>query len=164
MHNEDTGEEIQCVYCGSPDDCAHLLAVIDKTFVECSGGWAYDRYGEFQRTIEKVFLASLLKGSDEQPVWEDPELVELWTGAVADYSADDEYVSLDGSVLNRLIIELFNEAGGDEYPGPIDDGGGPGFASAITLFYAQNPQDVFELALSKLSEQLGNQRTRRTDV
>ena len=82
-------------------------------------------------------------------------------GAVEAYSSEDDYVSLDGYVLNRLIIELFEEAGGDQYQGPIDDGGGPGFASAITLLYAQNSQEVFELALSKLNQQLGSERVGR---
>lgn len=88
-------------------------------------------------------------------------MADLWAGALEAYSSDDVCVSLDGDVLNRLIVELFEEAGGDQYQGPIDDGGGPGFASAITLFYAQSPREVFERALSKLNQRLGSERVGR---
>ena len=156
MRDEESGEEIRCGYCRSVGDCPHLLAVIDRSFVECSGGYAFDRYAEFGEAIEKAFLALLSMDQRGRPNWQDSDLAELWTGAAEDYSPGDEDVPLDGDCLNRLIIDLFCEAGGEEYPGSIDDGGGPGFSSAISLFYAERPREVFESALSRLRNRIGS--------
>ena len=154
MRNEDTGEPIQCPHCGSKDDCPHLLAVIDSSFLECSGGYAYDRFNEFRAKIEESFLKYLQTGKASGRKWNNPELRELWTYADSQYPETGE-VDIDGDVLFRLIVDLLEEAGGEEYYGPIDDEGGPRFSSAITLFYSKNPQDVFERAISDLDDYLG---------
>ena len=154
MHDEDSGEEIRCFYCGSTEDCPHLLAVIDRSFIECTGGWAYDRYDEFSSAIESSFLPLLSPGAGQSVEWGRPELAELWQSASEAYSEEDDFVSLDGYVLTRLIVELLEMAGGEQPSGSIDDGGGPGYASSISLFYARDPQQVFERALARLKRDL----------
>jgi hypothetical protein len=154
MRDEDTGEAIQCPYCGSDGsegDCEHVLAIIDRSFLECSGGYAIDRFKEFRQHIEKAFIDKLRIGAISSGRWKDDAIEELWEYAKDNYSeADGDWIEIDGDVLFRVIVELFEEAGGDEYPGLIDDGGGPGFSSAITLFHAQSPNVVFNRAVELL--------------
>jgi hypothetical protein len=155
MKNEDTGEAIQCPHCGSEDDCSHLLAVIDRSFLWCSGGYAFSRFNEFHSAIEEAFLKRLQAGDVASPKWKDGRLQELWEYGTEEYGKTNE-VWIDGDMLFRLIIDLLEDAGGEEYMGPIDDEGGPGYSSAITLFYAANPQSVFERSVSDLNDLLGN--------
>ena len=61
MRDEDSEDLVVCPYCGRSEDCPHLLAVIDKTFNECSDGYAYGRYREFHEAIEKSFGGLLKK-------------------------------------------------------------------------------------------------------
>lgn len=60
MLDSDSHEAIRCPYCGSLDDCQHLLAVVDETFGECLGGYAFDRYFEFREMVEGT-LRKLLR-------------------------------------------------------------------------------------------------------
>jgi len=129
--------------------------VIDRSCLECSGGYAYSRFNEFHSAIEEAFLKRLQPGNVASSKWEDDRLQELWEYATEEYGKTNE-VWIDGDVLFRLIIDLLENAGGEEYMGPIDDEGGPGFSSAITLFYATNPQSVFDHSVSDLKDLLGN--------
>ena len=154
LRDEDTGREILCPFCGSPDDCDHLLALIDQTFSECDGGYAFERYHEFRTRIEAAFIRSLREGGHKQRSRRKDELSELWQYARTAYSPGYEDVELDQYVLTRLIIELLEAAGGVRYSGPIDSGGGPGYSSALALFHARNPQAVFEAAVANLNLRL----------
>jgi len=155
MRDENTGEQIRCPFCGSVDECSHLLAVIDRTFNDCPGGYASDRYHEFRTVIENTFAELLTSGEQKKPSWTDPEITQLWHYALEEWSLGDEEVSVDPYALNRLIVELLSESGAVKYAGPIDDDWGvPGFASAITLLHAANTQSVFEAALSNLTVRL----------
>jgi hypothetical protein len=150
MRDEDTGKKIRCPYCASSDDCAHYLALIDRTFNECSSGYAYERYHEFQTLIEVAFLRLLRRGDHKGCPWSSETLRELWEYACEAHSLKGDDVSVDQYLLTRLIIELFEAAGAVEYPGSIDSSGAPGYCSAWTLFHAKNPRTVFEAALAKL--------------
>ena len=165
MRDEDSGEAIQCPYCGSEGHCKHLLAVIDRSFLECSGGYAFDRFHEFRKKIEGAFLKKLALGTSPAVKWHDDLLDDLWTYAQDNYSREDEYsVEIDRDTLFRLIVELLRESDGDEYPGTIDDGGAPGFSSAIALFHAASPAAVFDKAIALLAEHLepkGKARSRK---
>lgn len=155
MRDEDSGEPIQCPYCGSEADCKHLLAVLDRTFLNCTSGYAYDRFREFDTKIEDAFLKKLPLGTSPAVKWHDELLDDLWTYAKDNYSiADRDSIAIDGDTLFRLIVELLGEAGGDEYPGTTDYEGGPGFSSAITLFHAADPKEVFDEAIALLAERL----------
>jgi hypothetical protein len=150
MCDENTGKEIRCPYCASSEDCTHFLALIDRTFNECSGGYACERYHEFQTLIEAAFLRLFRRGDHKGCSWSSETLRQLWEYASASHSQNDDEVSLDQYALTRLIIELFEAAGAVEYPGSIESSGAPGYCSAWTLFHAKNPRTVFEAALSKL--------------
>lgn len=154
MKDEDSREPIRCPYCGTEGDCPHLLAAIDETFNECSGGYASDCYQEFRMVIDNSFGRLLQKGVRDDLTRESGELHELWNYAVKDYDSEDGEVSIDPYVLTRLIINLLEVSGGKKYPGSIYDGSAPGFTSVICVFHAQRPQSVFETALSELKARL----------
>jgi hypothetical protein len=86
MYDEDTGEEIRCPYCESDDDCPHLLAVFDRAFGECLGGYAFDRFGELEGVIQERFVTLLDRGEPGKYSWNDPEIAELWTYAMEQYT------------------------------------------------------------------------------
>ena len=152
---KNTGDEIICPFCGSSDECHHLLALIDQTFSECSGGYLCDRYHIFRELINTAFVRLLRKGGSKQHLRRSDELSELWRYARAAYSPGDEDVALDEYVLTRLIIELLTAAGGVRYR-PIESDGASGYCSAWALFHANNPQAVFEAALADLNLRLDN--------
>ena len=162
MRDESSGNLIQCPYCGLAD-CSHLLAMIDVSFNDWwEAGYAGEdeRYYEFHRVIEDAFRQLLRKGVRECPMTH-PKLAELWKYALLDYSpgpkvplkGEDEEISLYPSLLNTLIIELFENAGAAAQDG-IDDHGAPGFSSAMTILHAENPQAVFDAALLQLRQLL----------
>ena len=152
---DESGNEIWCPYCGSPSECPHLLAAIDRTFSECRGGYAFERYDEFRTAIERAFLRSLRRGGAIRQSWNDPELSALWDGALKEWSIGDEGVTIDLPTLDCVIVKLFAEAGALEYPRSVDEPStAPGFSSVITLLHAEHPRDVFEAALSNLNELL----------
>ena len=154
MRDENTGDEIRCPFCDSFDDCPHLLALIDQTFCECSGGYAYERQHEFRALIEAAFMGSLRKGDRKQGSRKSEELSELWQYACTAYSPGDEDVALDQYVLTRLIVQLLEAAGGVRYPGSIESLGAPGYCSAWVLLHAKDPQAAFEAALADLKNRL----------
>jgi hypothetical protein len=158
MRDEDTGKKIRCPYCASSsDNCPHRLALIDRTFNECSGGYACERYNEFQTLIEAAFMRVFRRGDRKGCPWSSETLRTLWKYACKVHSRKNDNVSVDRYVLTHLIIELFEAAGGVPYPGSIESSGAPGFCSAWTLFYADNLQTVFDAALAKLKVLLKSQ-------
>ena len=150
MRNQDTGRNIQCPYCASSDDCTHRLALIDQTFNECSGGYAYERYHEFQLVIDAAFLRLFRQGDFKQRPWRSETLRLLWEYACEAHSLNGEDVSVDQYVVTRLITELFEAAGAIKYTGCVKCSGAPGYCSAWTLFHAKSPPTVFEAALANL--------------
>jgi hypothetical protein len=156
MSDEDTGEEIPCPYCGQVADCDHLLAMIDQSFNECCGGYAFDRYEEFQTVIQTAFGRLLRLGKHKECPWSEETLCDLWQSAREAYATgdEDEDVSLDEYLLTGLIIEVLADAGGVRYSGSIHDPGPPGFSSTLTVFHAKNPQSVFDIALANLQLRL----------
>lgn len=154
MWDEDTGEDVECPYCGSDGDCPHLLAVIDRTFLTCNGGYAFERFGEFRTMLEEAFRKHLRTAIGASHEWKQYYLQELWNSASKQYTVGSDDVYLDKDVLFDLIIELLGDAGGDEYPGSIEDDGGPGYSSVIKLFHAEDPKVVFGRALSLLGTRL----------
>jgi hypothetical protein len=153
MRDDDTGEEIRCSYCSSADDCEHLLAVIDRTFLECSAGYASARFLEFSETIDAEFLERLNRGWSGRGKWSERPLADLWKHASEEWVAGKD-VSLDPYILFALLVDLLEAAGGERYAGPVHDGEAPGFSSAITLLYAKQPRAVFDSALLNLKERL----------
>ncbi len=152
--DEDTGEEVVCPICGAAEywDCGHLVAEFDRTFCECLGGKIHNREGEFSSTIEAVFLSHLQNGSE--PDFKYQELSELWEEAKKTHEPGEDYADLDGYILQRLMIELLEEAGAIEPPGYLMDPGGPGMTSSMSLLFAENPSLVVEQAHKRISYEL----------
>lgn len=151
MQDENTGEEIRCPHCASTEECSHLLALIDRTFNECSAGYASERYFEFHSLVENAFRDLLQSGAPAECSWRDPKLGELWDYAREAHCDDDEDVLLDPHIMTRLIVRLLADAGGEKVSRPITDGfEAPGLSSAFALFYAKEPARVFDAALLQL--------------
>jgi len=104
MRDENTRDEVRCPYCRSVGECSHLLAVIDRTFNECMGGYASQRYDEFRNVIENAFAPLLARGQQTKPSWNDPEIAELWDYALESRPPNNEGISLESYVLDRLIV------------------------------------------------------------
>jgi hypothetical protein len=153
MHDEDSGEEILCPYCSQAEDCPHRLALIDRTFCDCTSGYCANRYSEFSDLLEAAFCGRLKSGTTREYSWDDSDLDDIWKCAFDQYKGD-ECVCIDCDVLARLVIDLLDRAGGEEYPGSIEDDGGPGCSSALTLFYAENPVAVTDAAILELKTRL----------
>ncbi len=99
--------------------------MIDLSFSECRGGYAYSRFDELHSTIEHAFTKRLQLTNTSLSKWEDNRLQELWECVTEEYERTKK-VSIDGYILLLLLIELLKSAGSEEYMGPIDDEGGPG--------------------------------------
>lgn len=155
--DEDTGEDVVCPICGAAEywDCGHLVGSFDRSFCECQGGAIYDRQGEFSSIIEGVFLSHLQNGSE--PGLKYDAFPELWAAAKSNYEPDDDYVDLDGDILQRLLIEVLEHAGAYEEPGSLMDPGGPGMTSSMSLLFAEYPSEVVARALHRVSVALKNE-------
>jgi hypothetical protein len=154
MRDGASEDVVPCPHCGTEGDCPHLLTLIDETFNECADGYAYVRYDEFRVAIEDSFGRLLSNGSRKGFKWGDKQIQMLWHHAVENHSSEDSEVSLDPDVLTVLIVDLLKTSGGERYSGPVSDDGGPGFSSVYCLFHAENPERVFDSALSKLKARL----------
>lgn len=146
MYDEDTGEEIRCPYCGSDEDCPHLLVLFDRTFGECLGGYAFGRYEELEGLIQEAFLELLERGTPEKYSWSDPDIAELWANAMEQYTPGDDDVWLDDGVFLGVLSDILNTRH-DRINAESDE---PGGLSAVDLFYVLEPEKAFETALADL--------------
>ena len=153
--NDDTGEDVVCPVCEASElwDCGHLVASFDRSFCECQGGLFYEHMHQFCSLIEGAFLVHLRNGSE--PSLNYDALPELWDEAKNNFEpGDEDYVDLDGDILQRFLIELLEEAGAFEAAGSLMDPGGPGMTSSMSLLFSDNPTEVIRKALQKLSIEL----------
>ena len=149
--NEDTGEEVVCPVCDATEfwGCGHLVASFDRSFCECQGGLFYDHMHKFSSLIEGAFQSHLQKGSE--PSLNYDALPELWEEAKNNFEpGDEDYVDLDGDILQRFLIELLEEAGAFDAPGSLMDPGGPGMTSSMSLLFSDNPSEVIRKAARQL--------------
>lgn len=153
MIDDETGEEIQCHYCGAVDPCEHLVAMIDQTFFECTAGFAADVFYQFESTILEAFHRWNEDGAAKPHPSIEGALKELWDSAPKDWDPEEVGV-LERHAYFRLATELLQNAGGERHPGSVHDGEAPGFSSAINLFYAERPWAVFNRALRDLRRRL----------
>ncbi len=153
--NEDTGEDVVCPVCDATEfwDCGHLVASFDLSFCECQGGLFYEHMHQFSSLIEGAFLIHLQNGSE--PSFNYDALPELWDEAKNTFEpGDEDYVDLDGDILQRFLIELLEEAGAFEAPGSLMDPGGPGMTSSMSLLFSESPSEAIRKALHKLPIEL----------
>jgi hypothetical protein len=153
--NEDTGEDVLCPICESPEfgECGHLVADFDRTYCECNGGEIFERQNEFIAIVEQAFLPHLQAGTS--PALSSPELEELWNTAELHSLEDEPYVALDGYVFQHVLIETLLESGAIEPEGSVIDPGGPGMTSAVSLLFSENPDDCIEKAMDSIRANLG---------
>lgn len=93
--DEETGQEPTCIFCDSEDDCPHLVAVIDKTFAECSGGALYDGLDNLRDILSGKILRKLCAGEDFNDAETDGELAAIAQEARDNYDPeypDDVYI------------------------------------------------------------------------
>ena len=152
MHDEETGDEIQCPYCESTGDCKHLVAFLDRSFGEVLGGAFFHRSDEFSSDIERAFLNALQAGTASLLETADENLAGLWEIASADYKAGDTFLSTDPDLLTSLRIDLLQEADTIDIRGVQE--GGPGQSSALIAFYAKNPTAIINGVFKELRARL----------
>lgn len=154
MHDEETGEEIQCPYCEATEGCEHLVALIDKTFGEVLGGQFFERRDDFVELVEKTLLAALQAGTKRLDKAADPNLQALWIIAAEDFKPGNTALSTDSGPLTQLQVDLFRKAGGKEPEGcPVLEGG-PGQSSALAVFYSDQPKRVVSEVFTLLNARL----------
>jgi hypothetical protein len=143
--DEETGQEPTCIFCNSKNACSHLVAVIDRTFAECSGGALYKTIAKLRGLLSDIISGMVEAAADLDESVVDHELAALFREAVENYDSaypDDIYID-EGMFLEWLVTALI-DAGADEPPGYIVEEGGPGQSSALTLLYAENPKHVIQ--------------------
>lgn len=145
---EDTDEEPRCVICGSDEECAHLVANIDRTFLECYCGVFLDWEHTFRSEIQEVFLKLLRSGKEKK--WRHDDLEQMWGQASNNYPAEGDDLMLDGYAFYRFVVELLEGAGAIDHPGSVVDDGGPGMTSSVSLLYSKRPKTVVKLAFKNL--------------
>ena len=149
---EETGDGPKCPICNADEDCNHLVANIDTTFLECYAGEFYERESDFRSEIEDTFIEKI-KGSAEI-VWKQDDINELWRESLDNYDPDEDYMMLDGHVFYRIVIDMLLDAGAIDHPGQVIDEGGPGMTSAVSLLYAHDPKEVVASAMIALQASL----------
>ncbi|PVZ48383.1 hypothetical protein DD557_06345 [Thalassobacter stenotrophicus] len=108
---------------------------------------------QFSSLIEGAFLSHLQNGLE--PSFNYDALPELWDEAKNNFEpGDEDYVDLDGDILQRFLIELLEGSGAFEAPGSLMDPGGPGMTSSMSLLFSENPSEVIRKALRQLSIEL----------
>lgn len=150
--DEDTGDQVACVFCQSVDHCEHLFACFDVTFSECEGGYAYGKMRQLTRLIESTFLKQLAMDATCQSDSMDTELSELWDYALENYTENDEDVEICGSGLLSFMTDTLMETDCHILQGIRE--GGSGASSAYTLFYAEDTRSTFDNALEITKDKL----------
>jgi len=151
VFDEDTGQEPSCIICGATGDCPHLVACIDITFSDCSGGILYDHIGELRGFLEDAILARIKrKGVSELPCT-NTVMDEIFTEAIQQYDPEYiDYVYIDERLFLNFLIDALIDSGADEFEAGLVEDGGPGQSSAITLLYAEDPLQVIRVARKAL--------------
>jgi hypothetical protein len=154
MIYENTGEDVTCLLCETPEfwECGHLVAGLDRHFCECVGGELFDREHEFKEIIERGFLPSLKAGTS--PTLSSCELTELWETASLQSFENEEYIDFDGYVFQCVLTKALRDAGAIEPEGAVTDPGGPGMTSSVTLLFAEKPQNCMKEALVSFRAEL----------
>ncbi|MDP9350559.1 MAG: hypothetical protein M3P51_03325 [Chloroflexota bacterium] len=153
MHDEDTGEDVECPFCGSGEDCEHLLAVLDMTFHECRGGSVMTHLDTLRNQIQSAFAERLRTQAAPVESWKWDHLGELWDYSEDAYQSSGE-VEIEEAAFLGLVVELLEQSGGEEYPGSVIDEGGPGFTSSMIVMYAADPAAVVGKASGVLRSRL----------
>jgi hypothetical protein len=157
--DEDTGEELNCPYCGSTEDCPHLFAVLDNSFSTCEGGYSYERFDELLESVERAFKDRLnVRRRPAKSEWKDYYVQALWAEVLEQGLPEDieNDLVLPGPASIELIVDVLNEAGGYQIYGSLVSESGAFTSSSKELFYAEDPKAVFEKAVEELDRRLSD--------
>jgi len=142
-----------CPFCGSADDnCVHYLGEVDHTFGEVSGIEELERLSGSADQLDAFFK----KNKTQPEGLPHPLLADLFVSW-------KKTGSIDKFILPRLIVSLLLEAGarkaGSSHSGfstkqPDSSASLPGFTSAVTALFADNPKAVVVKANLKLNSYL----------
>jgi len=153
MYVEDADGGPKCVICGSEEECKHLVANIDRTYLECYCGAFCETEYKFRDEIEDTFLKLLKSGKSKK--WKHDDITQMWDQAGKDFTTEGEDFMLDGYAFYRFAVELLEDAGAIDHPGHVvDDCGIPGMTSSVSLLYADKPKAVVGKALKNLKSML----------
>jgi len=152
MWDEDAGQAVTCPFCGQDDVCDHLLAVVDKSIVECRHGRFTNYFANFLTLLEDAFAEAMEAG--DLGDWGDELIREMWRDSVDDCDNDPDGIAINGFLAMRLLVSLLQESDGVEYSGNTYDGGGPGLSSALSVFYAEDPEAVCNQVMATLVDRL----------
>ena len=154
MEVEDSDEAPKCVICGSEEPCQHLVANIDRSFLDCYGGEFCERENEFRDQVEQTLIAHVKSGA--KPVWKVQEINQIWEWGSTHYDKENDYLEMDSDAFYRLVAELLVDEWAIEHPGQVIDDWGPRFTSAMTLLFAEDPKKVVQSALKSLQAALAD--------
>lgn len=152
--DEVTAEGPSCIYCGSREECPHLVATIDRTFAECTGGALFDHVDRLREVVSDCVLATLKKRKNAAPRVTDSELLSIINNARDKYDPEyTEEVFIEERDFLSWLIDRLVDLGAEEPSGYMIEEGGPGQSSAITLLYALEPDRL----IGKIEESLERQ-------
>lgn len=150
--NDDESSAPPCPYCGSTEECSHLVALMDRSFLSIESGYLYDSLDEVIGPIAKG-IRTILERSDDPAKADWDRLDDLVAEATSRYDPDetqehDDYADLvDYDILFDVIEEYFIDHGGVEY---YTIEGPPGFTSAYYAIYAEEPEKAVTDMLSTI--------------
>lgn len=109
--DEDTGEPISCPFCDRVEywDCPHLVVEFDRNSDQIQMGKALSREKSFDEIISENFIKHIEAGSN--PHFEHPDILEIWNWAKEEFHETKPYVSVDGLILERYIMEELQLSG-----------------------------------------------------
>lgn len=138
--------DVDCPYCQSQGDCAHLVACIDA-LNESMSGRADGLDGEFAGRIDAAFVPLLARGKPS-PKWKSEGVNELWQWAESNWTANSEEAEIDGIVLFRLLTDILQEHAAHADYGSILEG--LGIETEYVCIYDDDPVRVVDEAVLHL--------------
>jgi hypothetical protein len=135
---EDFGEEFLCPFCGSEDECEHLVAAFDHENASIGGGVFFDRESEITDMVRTGFF-ELLAARGEKIEWQGrDEFDELWADFLSRRDDPDEE-PLDPGLVAHLLDDLLRDTDA------ICVGEDP-----VVAFFDRNPGKVYGQVLTDI--------------
>jgi len=137
-----------CLECSDlREDCPHFLAEIDRTFGEARG--IEDEDFEIQEMLNTSFsLAPTAAGYSNELL---NDVFKSWIGSSV-CNADRE---IDELAYYKFLQDLLVRCGAKTGISENNDAGGPGFSSDMDVLYAENTNEVLEMAVAWVKQSLG---------
>ena len=155
IFDEETGDEPSCMFCDDTEECSHMLACIDHTFVDCDGGVLYFHLDDFREILSTRVRESLDCKIKSKSVGNKigKEIYQIIKDSTKEFDPNcPEDVCIDNRRFLDVLVDLFIAAGAEKPPGHIVEEGGPGFSSSLTLLYAENPEEIIKTVQERLKK------------